>query len=209
MLAWRLAAEPMAGPMAVGVEAASPQPGLLVWGRVGPRGMSLEPALPVEVPPFMPAVEGPYRVRGLDAEGRELFGFRFQPDEVEDGPEPGEMDFAWVVPMGEELRDRLVRLELHGPGGGPGGHVSPEGSPSSDPSQDSAVRLEPGVALEWDPAVFPMAWVRNPASGQVVGMVESGRVDLSLWSHDVEVLFTDGIRGWIPGSDGRVRPGSW
>jgi hypothetical protein len=209
MLSWRLAAEPMAGPSAVGMAAASPQPGLLVWGRVGPGGMTLEPALPVDVPPFLPAVEGPYRVRGLDAEGRELFGFRFQPDEVEDGPEPGEMDFAWVVPMREDLRDRLVRLELHGPGGGPGGHVSPEGPPSSDPSQDSAVRLEQGVALEWDPAVFPMAWVRNPASGQVVGMVESGRVDLSLWSHEVEVLLTDGIRGWIPGPDGRVRPGSW
>jgi hypothetical protein len=234
MLSWRLAAEPMAGPSAVGMAAASPQPGLLVWGRMGPWGMALEPAVPVEVPPFLPAVEGPYRIRGLDAEGRELFSFRFQPDEVSHDEGGVEMEFAWVVPLGEELRDRVARLELHGPGGpgsqvsreragpgvvpdgtlpgepgGPSGNQDPEASPSPHSSQAWTVRLERGVALEWDPSVFPMAWVRNPASGQVVGMLESGRVDLSLWSHDVEVLLTDGIRGWVPEPDGRVRAGSW
>jgi hypothetical protein len=212
MLSWRLAAEPMAVAMA----AAPPQAGLLVWGRMGPWGMALEPAVPVEVPPFLPAVEGPYRIRGLDEEGRELFSFRFQPDEVSHGDGGVEMEFAWVVPLGEELRDRVARLELHGPGG-PGSQVSreragPEVGPygaSPDPSQAWTVRLERGVALEWDPSVFPVAWVRNPTSGQVVGMVESGRVDLSLWSHDVEILLTDGIRGWVPEPDGRVRAGSW
>jgi hypothetical protein len=243
MLSWRMAAEPMAVAMA----AAPPETGLLVWGRMGPWGMALEPAVPVEVPPFLPAVEGPYRIRGLDEEGRELFSFRFQPDEVSHGEGGMEMEFAWVVPLGEEVRARVARLELEGPGGpesqvsrvsrvragpgmGPGGTLpgepgadgaspavsggasgnqDPEASPSPHLSQAWTVRLERGVALEWDPAVFPMAWVRNPASGQVVGMVESGRVDLSLWSHDVEVLLTDGIRGWIPGPDGRVRPGTW
>ena len=217
MLSWRLAAEPMAVAMA----AAPSQPGLLVWGRVGPGGMILEPALPVEVPPFLPAVEGPYRVRGLDAEGRELFGFPFRPDEVEDGPEPGAMEFAWVVPLAKEVRDRLVRLELEGPGevGSQvsrvsGGAETPPGTGAPDAGAPDAaippgtVQVRSGVELEWDPRVFPVAWVRNPLSGQVVGMVESGRLDLSLWSHDVEILLSDGIRGWVPDADG-VRPGSW
>ena len=221
MLSWRLAAEPMAGPSAAGMAAASPQPGLLVWGRVGSGGMSLEPALPVDVPPFLPAVEGPYRVRGLDDEGRELFGFRFRPDDVEDGPEPGNMEFAWVVPLAEEVRGRLVRLELEGPEGA--GSQATRVSGGSGPAQvagasgagapgavvpPGTVQVRSSTSLEWDPEIFPVAWVRNPSSGQVVGMVESGRLDLSHWRHDVEILLSDGIRGWVPGPDG-VRPGSW
>lgn len=183
--------------------------------------MSLEPALPVDVPPFLPAVEGPYRVRGLDDEGRELFGFRFRPDDVEDGPEPGNMEFAWVVPLAEEVRGRLVRLELEGPEGA--GSQATRVSGGSGPAQvagasgagapgavvpPGTVQVRSSTSLEWDPEIFPVAWVRNPSSGQVVGMVESGRLDLSHWRHDVEILLSDGIRGWVPGPDG-VRPGSW
>ncbi len=207
MLNWRLAAEPMA----VAMMAADPRPGLLLWGRVGPRGMFLEPALPVNVAPFLPAVEGPYRIRGLDEEGRELFSFRFQPDEVADGPEPGEMGFAWVLPLDEEVRDRLVRLELEGPEGVQSqlsrGSVGPDVAPGMGLAPGT-VQVHRGEAVEWDTRVFSSAWVRNPASGQVVGMVETGSLDLSLWPHDVEVILTDGIRGWVPEGDG-VRPGSW
>jgi hypothetical protein len=208
MLEWRLAAPGGAPGMVAG--GGPPAPGLLLWGRINASGAVLEPALPVTARPFMPAREGSYRIRGLDADGRELFSFRFEADEVAHAPDPTERHFGWVMPLPEEVRRDLDRLELDAPEGQAAqwSRAAPVDLPRMGPAA-AAVRPEPaGDMLEWDTDLFPTAWVRSIRSGRIVGMVRNGRLDLTRWDGEVELLLSDGVRGWVPGASG-VTPGAW
>ena len=88
---------------------------LLVWGGVDASGnLVLEPAFAVEGGTTLSSEPGPYRVTGLDAEGRVLFSEDFSMDVMEDS---NVRAFAFVVPMQSTWEDRLSRIELSGPEG--------------------------------------------------------------------------------------------
>ena len=53
--------------------AAASQRVLLVWGRIGPKGVVLEPAYEIEAPPQLPSEPGPYTMQALDGSGRSMF----------------------------------------------------------------------------------------------------------------------------------------
>ena len=50
------------------------------------------------------------------------------------------------------------------------------------------------MELTWDATSFPMALVRDPATGEVLSFARNGRVDLHLASEEIEVLLSDGLR---------------
>ena len=89
-------------------------PGLLVWGRLDAGGPVLEPAFDVTAPATVPTEDGPFRVRGLDSDGRTLFSVSFQGDEL---PEEvgGGAQFAFVVPTSSFDRASLASMVLDGP----------------------------------------------------------------------------------------------
>ena len=91
--------------------------GLLLWGgRTSGGTPFLEPAFVVNAPALMPAENhGAYRAVGTAADGRLLFSFRFDMQEIADGD--GEAGFAFVVPARPEWADALAALTLTGPGG--------------------------------------------------------------------------------------------
>lgn len=50
------------------------------------------------------------------------------------------------------------------------------------------------VEMTWDANSFPMALVRNPATGEVLSFARGGRISFSVSSDEIEVIFSDGIK---------------
>ena len=114
-------------------------PVLLVSGGAAANGtLRLDPAFPVEAPPFLPHAPGPYTMTGKRADGSELFSLSFEMMEIADGH--GGEGFTFALPVQEEWESELVSLALSGPGG--------------------TVEIREGSTL-------PMAILRDPQSGQV------------------------------------------
>ena len=88
---------------------------VFVWGGVDTNGdLVLEPAFAVEGGASISSEHGPYRITGLDNEGRVLFSVGFAMDELEDSDVRA---FAFALPMKPSWEDRLSRIELSGPEG--------------------------------------------------------------------------------------------
>ncbi len=86
---------------------------LMLWGGVREGELVLEPGFAYEGIPRRPGAPGPYRVRGLDAEGETLFLISFTPGEISDGSK----GFSWSIPFDTAWTEALDRLELSGPEG--------------------------------------------------------------------------------------------
>ena len=101
---------------------------LLLWGGVDQSGdIALNPAFVVDAATSPPVESGPYRITGEDADGRALFSFDFEMDEIADG-EGGV--FAYTIPVDPSWR-RLDRISLSGP----------EGLATLDATGDAAMAL--------------------------------------------------------------------
>ena len=124
--------------------AAAPTTSLLLWGGIDERGIPfLEPAFVVEAPPRLPGRDGgPYEITGRTAEGAELFSLHFDMKPVADGN--GASGFVAAVPVRGEWGERLAQIHLTGP----------EGDAVLHESSDQ-----------------PMAILRDPANGQVRGIL--------------------------------------
>jgi hypothetical protein len=206
MLRWRLVA-PHGAPPAVQGQVPSGS-GLLIWGRSGSDGASLEPALPVEAPPLLPSGAGSHYLRALDSDGHEIFAFAFEPDGVPHAPDPEEAHFAFIIPLGPAEIRSIAALELSTPSGpalrrdslAPQGVTMPPGSAVRQTSTFGG----PDV-LEWDTAVLPLLILRDPTDGGVRGIHRSGRIEFDAGSGSLDISFSDGLRGWRLEGDG-LRP---
>ena len=86
---------------------------LVVWGSVEDGRLTLDPSFVVDGGPVLPEAEGPYRVEGLDADGRIRFSLSFTPTPLEFGGG----GFVFFVPYEREWADDLDRIVLTGPEG--------------------------------------------------------------------------------------------
>lgn len=87
---------------------------LILWGRAGPDGTALEPAVVLDVPVWLPRTGGPYRIEGLGEDGAPHFSLSFAPS-IE--AESGQGHFAFSLPVDPALADLLSRITLTGPDG--------------------------------------------------------------------------------------------
>ncbi len=92
---------------------AAAQETLLLWGGVHEGNLRLEPAFAHDAWLKLPEVPGPYRLEGLDAEGRRLFSFSFTPDALDHGAG----SFLFAIPFEPEWSEALDRITLTGPEG--------------------------------------------------------------------------------------------
>ncbi len=92
---------------------AAMQETLLLWGGVHEGGLRLEPAFAHDARLKLPEAPGPYRLEGLDAEGRRLFSFSFTPDALDHGGG----SFLFAIPFEPEWSEALDRITLMGPEG--------------------------------------------------------------------------------------------
>ena len=89
---------------------------LLLWGGVESDGeLVLEPAYVVDATPSLPQSNGPYRITGVDQDGRIQFSLSFDMPEVADAEEV--KTFAFILPVQRDWRGNLERVTLSGPEG--------------------------------------------------------------------------------------------
>ncbi len=146
---------------------------LLVSGGASALGaMHLDPAFVVETSPVVPVVDGPYRLTGRRADGRELFSLTFEMQEVWDGDGRSGFTFALPAPAGWEAE--LASLVLAGP--------------------DGSVEMRQGS----EP---PMAIMRDPATGQVrailrdlpAGAMAPGALDALAPERGLDIMVSGGV----------------
>ena len=131
---------------------------LLLWGGVQDGDLRLEPTFVYDARVKLPEAPGPYRLTGLDAQGRRLFSLSFTPDELDHGGS----NFLFAVPFEPEWTEDLHRVTLTGP----------QGSTTLDRDTggraaliiDRASGLVRTIAREWSDATLPAAM---PANTQV------------------------------------------
>jgi hypothetical protein len=205
VLQWRRA-DPLARPAALAMAnsaaaaGSSARPGLLVFGRVDSRGATLEPAFVVEARSVLPDATGPNTLRGEAADGTELFRLSFAGVAVEDGDDPNERHFAFLVPLDAARIAALARVELVTPRGSATRTAAPAGAQLPAPVTPE-VRLDAvagnRVRVRWDHDRYPMALVRDPATGQVLAFARGGSALVAADAaalRDVEVILSDGVR---------------
>jgi hypothetical protein len=171
---------------------------LLVWGRIGPSGVVLEPAFEIDAPASLPERAGRYAVQAVDDAGRQIFALSFEGYEVDHAT--GERNFSFAVPLsaagGTEIAElRLMdgtRLMTRRP-------RTMLNTAAAAEQALTATRLRPltgapRARLEWDASVYPMAMVRDPVTGEVISFLRGGTGDLGAQRGEVDVLFSNGVR---------------
>lgn len=154
---------------------AAREPSLIVWGRINDGEVILEPAFVATTEPRLPAAAGPNLVTGLDASGRESFRLAFRGTPVADAP-GGEEQFAFAVPL-RMLRGAPVALRLEGRGRR--AQIASTGALAAARATGlRAVRQGPRTTVQWDAAAYPLAVVRDAATGQILSLASGGAVEL-------------------------------
>ena len=169
-----------------------PDDGLLVWGRITPSGVLLEPAFRVAPVAQALPTRGAWRVEARDAAGALVFSQAFAPQEVADLPGGLEEHFAIVLPLGATTLDRVASLQVSGPGGVSSRTTTPGPAVAADPVASMPI---PGRRqLTWDASRHPMALVRDASTGEILSFARGGSVNL--WSNagQLDVQLSDGVR---------------
>ena len=161
-------------PREAGAQMGGPERSLLLRGGLDRKGDPvLEPAFVVEAPPLLPRGDGAYQLRGLTADGEELFGLNFDMQEASDGGAPS---FVFALAARAGWAGRLARITLAGPAG--------------------------SASLDGDGG-RSMTLVRDPRTGRVRGILRgdvAGRevgadadAEAAEFGPGMEVLFSRGI----------------
>ncbi len=191
-----------AGPTNAPPAAADAVSGLLVWGRIGRHGTVLEPAFRI-APPTARAVasNSGYRVEGLAADGRVLFSQSIELAEVVD-PDT-ERHFVAVIPLDQAADQGLARLRLVTPAG-PVDRLSPQAIAQAgrrlflrDPAASVTVPNAAQATVMWDAATYPMALVRDAATGDILSFARGGAATIWTRGRQFDVTFSDGVRSVV------------
>jgi hypothetical protein len=182
-------------PLAGAAASAAETDGLLVWGTINASGVTLNPAFALSARPALPHRPGPYTLRGFAADGTELFALPFRGTSVPHAPDPEEAHFAFFVPLDATGIQAVTRVEVTGPRG-----RAAQARRTTGPLPDDILRLAPSPAgqrrLRWPPDRYPMALVRESATGRIVGMTRGGELVMpDAWLEDrrVDVILSDGV----------------
>lgn len=188
ILDWR---EQRAGTVASALMVASgpKRPGLLVWGRMEPDRLVLEPAYEVEAPASLPAQPGPDLIEGFGADGARLFSLAFTAERVIDAPAAAR-SFAFVVPMELLGGLPLARLRLTS-----GGASVERGASGGSLDSAAATRLDDGtVRVVWLSSAVQGALIRDAATGDILAFGRDGSADVRTLGGVLELHLSDGVR---------------
>lgn len=163
--------------------------GLLVWGRITPEGIVLEPAFRVPASAGNGPMPGGHQLDLLGSDGAVLRTVRFGASEVGDLPGGAERQFAFVVPGGASL-DAVAGLRVRADGRTVTRLTRPGGDPQVTVTRADANRL----AVRWNASRYPMVLVRDAPSGRVLSFARGGNAVLWSAAQNVDLQFSTGIR---------------
>lgn len=173
----------------------SGEPVLLVWGRVDGERIVLEPTFSLVSRPALPTGQGDLLLEGLGDDGSTLFRRTFAPVPVPDAGS-GEGHFAFALPLRSLPAGRLAGLRVSGEGRRPAVLESfPEAGPGegTTPPLRSAIRDGSFLELRWETAAYPMALVRDPATGEILSFARGGTARIPVRSGEVELILSRGL----------------
>ena len=178
--------------------------GLLVWGRIGPQGVVFEPAFRVAALATRPvAGTSGYRVEGLAADGRLLFSHQVELEHTMTINMEHEQHFVAVIPLDQAQDDGLAQLRLVTPVG-PVNRLSPQAIVQAgrrlflrDARATVTSPTGAQATVTWDVATYPMAMVRDAATGEILSFARGGSATLWTQSRQFDVTFSDGVRSLV------------
>jgi hypothetical protein len=169
---------------------------LLIWGLRRNGRLNLEPAFRISTRPSVPE-PGPYRVEGLDADGRLLWSQDFDLMATTHPTDPTSAGFCFAIPMADELLDRTSTMRVMEYGSEAARRTSPS------PGGNGAIRTAPlietltpiggDLELVWDASRAPVVMVRDLDRDECVGFARGGRARISTSTHRLEFLMSDGV----------------
>jgi len=172
--------------------------GLVVWGRIVAGRAILEPAFLVHAPARLPDQPGRHRVDGLDAAGNRVFSLSFEGGLVPDLPGGDQRHFVFVVPLDAAERGRLESLRLTGAGltalrtASAARRAVP--ARGMAPGAVRAARVGGEAEVRWD-AAYPMAVIRDAATGEILALARGGSARVGARSRQLSVELSDGVAG--------------
>jgi hypothetical protein len=190
-------------------------PVVIVSGVIGRDGIRMEPAFTMRTTPVLPRGDGPHTLTGLDDRGGVLFRVSFDGEEISEGPEDVR-HFAFAIPLPDIAEARLARIRLDAAGRSavlasalPERDVVALGSRRAARDRailDAGVSVTAGAAaaggiprgagaalVRWDATRFPVAVVRDPASGLVIARLTGGSGEIRTDARELDVHLSDGV----------------
>ncbi|MEP6833431.1 MAG: M66 family metalloprotease [Gemmatimonas sp.] len=208
-----------AGTTAAASVTGAKQEGLLVWGRIVNGKVVLEPSFRVNSRPTPANLRGTQRVQALDARGNTLFELPMEAEKVDHVLDRDERHFAVVLPWSAKLERSLATLrvsDVRQPFSV--GAVSSAatlraatsaGNANVSNGVDSIPVVMPATGatisavsasrsrIEWNKSQYPMAIVRDAASGEIMAFVRNPGDVVVTNGRKVEMVFSDGVRSTI------------
>jgi len=176
------------GPAAVIQTGSVREPSLIVWGRIRDGEVILEPAFEATTEAMLPGVSGPNLLRGFDANGGEAFRIAFSGTLVADAPD-NEEQFAFAVPL-RMVRGSLSRLQLESRG--QRALVATTGARAAGRTANlRAERSGTARTVRWNAADYPLAVVRDAATGQILSLARGGSVTIDHATGPLDVTLSD------------------
>jgi hypothetical protein len=177
--------------------ASASAPVLMISGSVDAQKATIDGSFAMTTLPSKSDPAGRFLVEGFDADGKTLFSHRFSPFPVSDS-RPDDQAFVLGVPADERITANVVRVAVR--------EVNGVRAFSRMKNTNAMARSDMGAALEtsgasgskrlqWSTSASPMVLVRDPRTGEVLGIGRNGTLDLAGFNSagDVEVLVTDGV----------------
>jgi hypothetical protein len=183
-------------PAPASVARPSPVQGLLVWGRITPDSIVLEPAFEILAAPVLPKRAGQYRLEAFAADGAAIFGYSFTGAIVADLPGGPETHFSFLIPIADAGGRRPATLRVSGPGMQVTRSSAgiPRGPAMLQRTALSATAVnERQARVEWNAAAYPMVLVRDPDNGEVLSFARGGSVNIATRRRDLSLVFSDGL----------------
>ncbi|HEV8356877.1 MAG TPA: hypothetical protein VGQ17_08960 [Gemmatimonadales bacterium] len=166
-------------------------PGLLVWGRITPTGIVLEPSFQLTGITATAPTRGPHRLDLLAADGSVLRTVNFDADELADAPGGVERHFAFVLPFDASVQANLAAMRVEADGRSV---TRDTRSAGGDPEMFISRPTPQQIELRWNGALYPMVLVRDQATGQVLSFARGGLARIWSSSAQLDLLFSDGVR---------------
>lgn len=182
--------------------------GLLIWGRVTDGRVLLEPAFRVRARPSPRAAKSNYRVVISATDGATLTDVPIDVNQVDHVVDHDERQFAVVVPWSEALEKRVARLaviDVRSPfpaavrasAVAAGSTIAPDANSPTEMPDPAVVVTTAGAnrsSVAWDRARYPMAMVRDPATGEILSFLRGSGNAFTDRGQAVEIVFSDGVR---------------
>ncbi|MES2522901.1 MAG: hypothetical protein V4617_09410 [Gemmatimonadota bacterium] len=172
--------------------------GLLVWGRIVNGRVMLEPAFRVQAAPTPAVSSAAFHVEAIDAGGTVLMDLPIEAPLVDHVKSHVERQFAVVLPWSARLerslatlRVRDVRMPLSA------ASRSSDALAARQAPPEPAARVERAAGrerLQWNSSAFPMAMVRDVATGQTIAFLRHSGDDFAARGRTVDIVLSDGVR---------------